>query len=141
MRLHQLVYVSSATVAFSQEELEALAQGAAERNRRRELTGQLLHHEGCFLQALEGPEPAVRATFKRIEDDPRHRGLQVLLDNPVESREFGHWDLSLVVPGALGQDVQESLQPLVTPGIGLQDSLLAAGRAHRLMRTFVHAAR
>ena len=41
-------------------------------NRRDDVTGALIYDERWFAQTLEGPEPAVSATFERILRDPRH---------------------------------------------------------------------
>ena len=45
------------------------------------------------MQALEGPEAAVRATVARIERDRRHAGIIRLWDGPIEARVFGEWEM------------------------------------------------
>ena len=67
--------------------LELLAV-ARRNNPRAGVTGQLLYKDGNFMQLIEGDEAAVRALFARIERDPRHGGVIVLLDHVVPEREF-----------------------------------------------------
>ena len=87
----QLVYMSTAPVPPSDEELHALCEQGARNNRQHEITGVLLCHGGYYLQALEGPKVAVEDTFLRIIADPRHHSLQVLSRKVLTAREFGHW--------------------------------------------------
>jgi hypothetical protein len=67
---------------------------ANENNTKSGITGMLLYKDGQFMQVLEGPEEAVRATFRRIDKDPRHHGVMVLLKGPVEERRFPGWSMA-----------------------------------------------
>ncbi|WP_158437921.1 BLUF domain-containing protein [Naasia lichenicola] len=87
------VYVSTATVPFSDEDLVELLSDARATNAELGVTGLLLHHDGQFMQALEGPEPAVRSLLKTIADDPRHKSVWVLWESPIEDRTFGDWSM------------------------------------------------
>ena len=49
-----------------------------------------------FIQALEGPEDAVEAILHRIGQDPRHRGMQLILSYDDENREFPDWNMGFV---------------------------------------------
>ena len=88
MRLRTIVYVSTAVRPFSSSDLFALLAQSGERNQQVGITGMLLHKSGCFLQALEGDEVEVRKVYQRIERDTRHRNIVVLLNEPIEHREF-----------------------------------------------------
>ena len=90
--MRQLLYVSSATKPFSEEELEALVSHARRKNKLRGVTGMMLHAEGGFLQVLEGPPPAVETLLKIIRDDDRHTGLKILLDWDAP-RTFPDWSM------------------------------------------------
>ena len=46
------------------------------------------------MQVLEGEEPTVRGLYRRIETDPRHRGLIVLLDGNQDTRQFPDWSMA-----------------------------------------------
>ena len=86
-----LVYVSAFTAPMTDAALEQLVLQSRERNAREGVTGVLLHSEGSVIQCLEGPEPAVRATFERIVRDPRHGGIFVAVEEPVAERTFPSW--------------------------------------------------
>jgi len=67
---------------------------ANERNAKSGVTGMLLYKDGQFMQVLEGPEEAVKATFRRIELDSRHHGIMVLVKGPAEDRRFPNWSMA-----------------------------------------------
>lgn len=89
--LMSIVYASTATVPFSAADLELLLSVSRTNNEPLGLTGLLLHRDGQFMQALEGPERAVRTTLARIASDPRHAGVWTLAEEQVTVRRFGSW--------------------------------------------------
>jgi hypothetical protein len=91
--LFQLVYVSSATVRFATADLVELLRLSRERNTARGITGLLVYHDGNFMQAIEGPEAAVRALHARIVEDPRHGGCITLTQKRVDERTFPEWSM------------------------------------------------
>lgn len=98
--LHEIVYASAAREPFGGRELEVLLRVARRKNARRGITGVLLHHEGSFLQVLEGPEAAVSSLYASIERDPRHDRLLLLRRGPIERRRFAEWNMGFVdAPG------------------------------------------
>lgn len=91
--MFQLVYLSSATAPFSKEDLAALLEKSRTNNRPQWITGMLLHHDGSFLQVLEGDEAAVRALAARIAKDPRHEKFVVLHEEQITQRMFPDWSM------------------------------------------------
>jgi Sensors of blue-light using FAD len=87
------VYVSSAFVPFTKEELLALLAKSREKNARLGITGMLLYKDGNFMQVLEGEESAVRALGDTIHDDPRHHGMIPILEGHAEERQFPDWSM------------------------------------------------
>jgi FAD-dependent sensor of blue light len=88
-----LVYVSSATQLFSEEDLKALLHQSRGKNARLGLTGLLLYKDGNFMQVLEGAEDAVLGTYAIIQGDPRHHGILELTRQQIQEREFGTWSM------------------------------------------------
>jgi hypothetical protein len=88
-----LVYVSSATQLFSEEDLRALLAQSRDKNKRLGLTGLLLYKDGNFMQVLEGSEDAVLGTYATIQGDPRHHGILELIRQPIQEREFASWSM------------------------------------------------
>ncbi len=55
------------------------------------VTGMLVNHAGFFVQALEGPQKAVEATYARVADDRRHKAAKVISREWADDRLFGSW--------------------------------------------------
>lgn len=86
--LQCLLYMSHATRAMTQEEIDRLLNGARERNRLRGVTGALLYYDGRFVQVLEGEAAAVDQCFALIQTDPRHAQITPLHRGPIEAARF-----------------------------------------------------
>ena len=93
--LHRLIYSSRVAIPpiDLHEEVGEIVRASIRRNREVAVTGLLLAHHGCFLQALEGPAEAVLATYGRICEDPRHTDAKVLGVGPAQARAFGDWNM------------------------------------------------
>lgn len=88
-----LVYVSYATVPFSDADLDALLAKSRENNTRDGISGMLLYRDGDFLQVLEGPEDKVREAYARIARDNRHGRIMMLDESTVDERAFANWSM------------------------------------------------
>jgi len=88
-----LVYVSTAFRPFSEPQLAALLQQSRENNSRLDLTGLLIYKDGQFMQALEGPDDAVRERYGVIAADSRHGGVNIMLERTIRKREFAEWTM------------------------------------------------
>jgi hypothetical protein len=89
-----LIYVSSATWLFSDEELEALLEQCREKNARLGVTGMLLYKDGNFMQVLEGEDTTVRQLAAEIEMDRRHKNFTILTEEPITQRQFSDWSMA-----------------------------------------------
>lgn len=94
MSLYSLVYASSATVPFDDDQLDELLLAAREANRAHGISGLLLYRNGRFIQFLEGPEDAVRSLYAAIERDPRHVGVRTLNEGRPAHRQFAEWTMA-----------------------------------------------
>ncbi len=90
-----LTYKSIATATPRADDIDLLAGRARARNRSLDVTGMLLFEDGCFLQTIEGPPPAVAALWSSIQRDSRHDHIEVLSEHMAASRLFSDWDLLL----------------------------------------------
>ncbi|HEV2083032.1 MAG TPA: BLUF domain-containing protein [Brevundimonas sp.] len=64
--------------------------GAGERNNRRDqITSGLVVHGDRILQALEGPANEVGRTLARVQADPRHTDVEILVDTTTTRRVTG----------------------------------------------------
>lgn len=95
----QLIYVSAASVPFTEQELGSLLLRARANNQRLGVSGLLIHHAGSFFQVLEGGPDTVNTLYERIALDKRHTRVLTLVRGLVPQRAFGDWSMGFV-PGA-----------------------------------------
>ena len=88
-----VVYSSIASVPFDEVELAILLATSRMNNEAQDVTGVLLHRDGHFMQALEGPVGAVRAVLRRIAADERHHDVWTLDEEYLTARRFGSWSM------------------------------------------------
>ena len=56
-----------------------------------QITGAMVFLRSRFVQALEGPKENIDCLFEKIRQDPRHRNVKVLFDEPTSHRHFPDW--------------------------------------------------
>ena len=88
--LHRVIYSSEAVGATGSSTLSvAQILGVSDRNNRRDnISGCLMIHQGHILQALEGARVDLDRLLRRLVADPRHTGLKVLVDAPIAERRL-----------------------------------------------------
>ena len=93
--MHLIVYVSDCAVPNGalKDTLEEIVAESRRENAVAGITGPLFCENRHFLQVLEGEEDALRNLMARIKRDPRHRNIEILVDQPVQSRSFPDWFL------------------------------------------------
>ena len=92
--LHRVLYVSSARESVSSASRAGKDIFSRARNVAIDITGALLYADGNFMQLLEGPRDAVLATLARIEKNPLHSGVIVLINGPAAARQFDAWSMA-----------------------------------------------
>ena len=114
MTMLQLVYISTAREPISAGLCEDILAVSRRNNRVWDISGLLVAGRKRFLQALEGPEAEVRATYDRIAADPRHFACVILSERHVDQRQFGDWAMAykLADEGA-GDDLPTTVAALV----------------------------
>ena len=91
--LFHLIYVSTAVLPMSEEDLVDLLNQSRARNERHRITGRLLYKDGHFMQVLEGEEPSVMKIFGDIENDMRHKSVDTLRAKYIQNRDFPDWSM------------------------------------------------
>jgi uncharacterized membrane protein (DUF373 family) len=81
----QITYLSAATRAMSQDDLEDILKTARETNARLGITGMLLYGNKTFN--------VVHKLVKTIKRDPRHTNLQIVKQKPIERHEYADWSM------------------------------------------------
>lgn len=92
----QLIYVSGATVPFTDSDLDELLEKARTYNSTLDITGVLLYSEGTFFQVLEGEQQAVEELYEKISLDTRHDKVLMLARRKLKERNFGEWRMGFV---------------------------------------------
>lgn len=95
--IFKLIYVSSASKLFSNDELESLMHKSRNKNAHFGITGCLIYSEGNIIQYLEGTKASVDYIYSFIENDKRHKHLQRLCYGSVEQRSFKDWRMALKI--------------------------------------------
>jgi hypothetical protein len=90
MDLIRLIYCSR-PFGFDDAILNGILSDARRCNERDAITGALICRADVYLQLIEGPAPAVDATFARIAKDNRHLEVNLLSRVPVTDRLFPNW--------------------------------------------------
>ena len=96
----QLVYISSAHEVITQTTCRDVLEVSRRNNRRNDVTGLLVAGKRRFLQVIEGPTNAVRATYARIVADPRHHACVLLSEHYLDERRFGYWAMGYTLGGS-----------------------------------------
>ncbi len=92
--LHQIIYVSSANDVLDDDTLLSLLETAREANYQHNITGMMLYHDGNIMQVVEGIESSVNQLMNNILQDPRHHGIQILVNEAIAERSFSEWSMA-----------------------------------------------
>jgi len=92
--MRRLVYTSTAKKLMGERDLRSILRVARSNNSANQLTGLLIYHDGCFLQALEGEADSVAACYKYIQKDPRHENCILMSNDEIVTRIFSQWWMS-----------------------------------------------
>jgi len=120
--LCSVVYRSRAVTSLSDYDLYELVQAAQSRNAAENITGLMLYDDGRFYQWLEGPTENVARLLRSIENDRRHRDMEILSDKPAISRQFADWKMRLATRGVRSI---HSLHNVVVPSSNELDEIHA----------------
>ncbi len=94
MLQYQIVYYSTATKNFTEQELIELLTIANNYNKPRGITGCLVYANNKFIQLLEGERTEVLDLFERIKRDPRHTNVTVTVEMAVNQKLFPDWGMA-----------------------------------------------
>ncbi|WP_423186326.1 BLUF domain-containing protein [Alishewanella sp. d11] len=94
MLQYQIVYYSTATREFSEQDLIELLSVANKYNNALGITGCLVYSNGKFIQLLEGERKNVLELFEKIKRDPRHNNVTVTVEMTVNQKLFPDWGMA-----------------------------------------------
>lgn len=88
-----LLYTSQASAPLDQLQINSLLEQTRAANSRHGITGCLLHQDGFFMQYLEGEREAVQNLLDIIKTDPRHHGIDIIVQGNEYHRMFPEWSM------------------------------------------------
>ena len=94
MELRRLIYTSQATKKLSKRNLLDLLHDSRSYNKIDNISGILMHSNGCFLQVIEGRRDVIEHLVGRLLKDSRHIKFKIIFDCSVISRLFPSWTMS-----------------------------------------------
>lgn len=94
--MYRVFYVSQAAKDMSEEEIDALAENAAENNSKNEIVGALCFSGNNFGQVLEGPQEAIFKLLDKIRTDNRHQGMIIVGEKPIRFRYFKDFSMKRI---------------------------------------------
>lgn len=103
MYLVRLVYASTVSDAYQQDDLKRILEVSRRNNARNHISGALCFSDRYFLQCLEGSRDAVNQTYRVIMNDERHCDLVLLEYSEVDSRFFTAWTMGYLPAASLPQ--------------------------------------
>ena len=89
-----VIYTSSAAPGVGEDALRDILAASRRNNAAWHLSGVLMFADGTFLQVVEGPAWPMAKALARIEADPRHTRMEVLLDIGSGERHFPAWAMA-----------------------------------------------
>jgi hypothetical protein len=136
MSLIEMIYVSTATHALSDQELRQILDSSVRNNSPHHITGMLLYSAGSFMQALEGDEAAVDESMARIGKDPRHHDIIELSRTEIKTRAFAQWSMGF--RGLTAKDAKSwpGFAPLFEFGFDAEKFGAEPGLAMDLLKNF-----
>jgi Sensors of blue-light using FAD len=81
--LLRLMYCSISAPTMTRKAFDDICTTAMANNQARGITGALITDKRLNIQFLEGPAPALRALWERIQADPRHHSLVQLYEEEL----------------------------------------------------------
>lgn len=134
--LMTVLYVSSATVLFTDDQLVSALRSWRDSNARDEITGFLLYEQGNFMQVIEGPAANILKLVKAIALDTRHRGMLILWQHAIVEREFGRWHMGFRKVAELSAEDQKSFHSLLQDAAMDEEFRSKAGRSYQMLLQF-----
>ncbi len=91
--MFHIIYVSTAVEPMSKRDLMELLHTSRVNNKSNRVTGMLLYKNDFFIQVIEGDETRVTELMATIKNDTRHKNIDILREEYIQSREFPDWTM------------------------------------------------
>ncbi len=134
-----LVYISRAVRPMGDGDLLDLLRQCRANNIATGVSGLLLYRDGRFMQALEGPRPAVMDLYARVMRDPRHADVTTLIKFKAQDRAFDGWSMGFANVDRIPEADRPGYSPFLEQDFSPSTWLAAPHQAFRLLQSFREA--
>jgi len=134
--LISVLYVSSATANFTDEQLIDFLRSWRDHNSERHITGFLLYEKGNFIQVLEGPESDTNHLVDTIQSDSRNNGMIILWRRAITQREFSTWSMGFRKVSELAPEDQPTFSSLLEDATQEENFRNHPGSSHKMLAQF-----
>jgi hypothetical protein len=93
MPLTQIIYISDPVETMSFLGLMRLLYHSFMNNQADEITGVLIFNDVRFGQVIEGPQDRIEALWTSIQQDSRHKNVQLIGTSVIPERNFSKWSM------------------------------------------------
>jgi hypothetical protein len=137
--MHRIIYLSWATIPFTNAQLQRLLTLARKRNRELAVTGILLYGNERFVQVIEGEADTVKELYTHIRRDPRHSNFITFANNPAAQRVFADWTMAF--QPVTSQQFDDVVGYLGLPSVArsTMDLPYSEGHLFDVLRSFIMA--
>ncbi|MBU2864569.1 BLUF domain-containing protein [Reinekea forsetii] len=132
--LMHCIYASTASIDFSEKDIELLLEKCRKNNAMLGVSGMLLFEGNSFFQILEGEQKTLEALYKKISLDKRHSHISKIIVEPIDDRDFADWSMGLAPLKMKQLATIEGLNDFFQSGQCFTD--LDDSRAKRLLNAF-----
>ncbi len=95
----ELSYRSKANPSLSQADIDKMVNHSRRNNKRRNISGCLIHYKATFFQIIEGSKKDVLELYSKIKKDTRHQEVELIWKGVRIERTFKDWHLASVSGG------------------------------------------
>jgi hypothetical protein len=134
--IHQIVYISQAARPLTPPDLAEILETARFHNALDGITGMLLYRRGHFLQILEGANDRLTLLLEKLNRDPRHTDVRILLDGPIAARAFGAWSMGFQDLSGLDPEQLPGYSRFLTAGFSATECVRYPHKALRMALAF-----
>lgn len=110
MYLVSLVYASTKSPDWCDNDIYEILTHAEAYNSQSDITGVLCFNGEIFLQCLDGSRSVINALYRKIQNDKRHDNVMLLDYKEISERSFNEWNM-LYIPVSNVDDVTTFRQP------------------------------
>ena len=108
--------------------LNEITSTAKTNNPSLNITGVLFYHHGTFIQIIEGPKQNLEQLFQKIENDERHKQVEIIIKEPENTRGYDNWNMdsfNLSLSNELNTDQIKSASEIYRQNLVLKSNILA----------------